>query len=230
MRAFAAAAVLASRLVAAAGAQDVSMAPRPLAPRRRASPRLRASTAASTSAAACTRRTAARPGGQGWRTDYPDADINFSIRLSELTKTHVSRQPDGEPNHFVVRLTDDTLFQCPFVDMEDIGAAEFTDDEVVRLREYLLKGGFLWVRRLLGHSGVGLLGTEHRPRPAACRVSRSSTSPPRSRDLSHAVSGEASCRRSRRSSSGGPRRRDVGTRTRQRSRCMAAASAISTAA
>ncbi len=27
------------------------------------------------------------PGGSGWTTDYPDADINFSIRLSELTKT-----------------------------------------------------------------------------------------------------------------------------------------------
>ncbi len=31
-------------------------------------------------------------GGMGWWTDYPDADINFSIRLSELTKTRVSKQ------------------------------------------------------------------------------------------------------------------------------------------
>jgi hypothetical protein len=50
------------------------------------------------------------PLGQGWRTDYPDADINFSIRLSELTKTRVSRQAGGQPNHLVVRLTDDELF------------------------------------------------------------------------------------------------------------------------
>ena len=28
-------------------------------------------------------------GGQGWRTDYPGADINFSIRFAELTKTAV---------------------------------------------------------------------------------------------------------------------------------------------
>ena len=35
------------------------------------------------------------PGGSGWTTDYPDADINFSIRLSELTKTHISRQAGG---------------------------------------------------------------------------------------------------------------------------------------
>src|SRR5215211_343673 len=30
-------------------------------------------------------------GGQGWWTDYPAAEVNFTIRLSELTKTHVSR-------------------------------------------------------------------------------------------------------------------------------------------
>jgi hypothetical protein len=91
--------------------------------------------------------TAARSmrSGGGWTTDYPDADINFSIRLSELTKTRVSRRPDGEPNHFTVRLTDDNLFQCPTLHMEDIGAAELSEDEVLRLREYLLKGGFLWV-------------------------------------------------------------------------------------
>ena len=34
--------------------------------------------------------------GLGWGTDYPDAEINFSIRLSELTKTRVSRSPDNE--------------------------------------------------------------------------------------------------------------------------------------
>ena len=26
---------------------------------------------------------------QGWSTDYPGADINFSVRLAELTKAHV---------------------------------------------------------------------------------------------------------------------------------------------
>ena len=85
------------------------------------------------------------PGGQGWWTDYPDADINFSIRLSELTKTRVSKARGDEPNHLVVKLTDDALFQCPYLHMEDVGTLQFSDDEVVRLREYLLKGGFLWV-------------------------------------------------------------------------------------
>ena len=85
------------------------------------------------------------PGGQGWWTDYPAADVNFSIRLSELTKTRVSRTPENEPNHLVVRLTDDELFRCPFIEMEDVGTARFTDAEASRLRDYLLKGGFLWV-------------------------------------------------------------------------------------
>jgi hypothetical protein len=84
------------------------------------------------------------PSGQGWWTDYPDADNNFSIRLAELTKTDVSRHADGEPNHLVVRATDEALFQCPFVIIEDVGAASFSDDEAERLRQYLLKGGFLW--------------------------------------------------------------------------------------
>ena len=35
---------------------------------------------------------------RGWSTDYPGADINFSIRLAELTKTRVAKQDDeGAP-------------------------------------------------------------------------------------------------------------------------------------
>src|SRR4051812_25519837 len=84
-------------------------------------------------------------GGMGWWTDYPGADVNFSIRLSELTKTRVAKQPDGTPNHLVVRLTDPELFECPWIEMEDVGTMRLTDIEVTRLREYLLKGGFLYV-------------------------------------------------------------------------------------
>jgi len=85
---------------------------------------------------------------QGWGTDYPGADINFSVRLAELTKVRVTQTHDGEeevPDAVVVRLTDAALFNCPFTLMEDAGTARFSDDEVTRLREYLLKGGFLFV-------------------------------------------------------------------------------------
>jgi hypothetical protein len=85
-----------------------------------------------------------RGDGGGWGVDYPQADVNLSIRLSELTKTRVSFDGAREPNHLVVRLTDEGLFQCPFVMMTEVGATYFDDEEVTRLREYLLKGGFLW--------------------------------------------------------------------------------------
>ncbi|MSO52698.1 MAG: transmembrane prediction [Acidobacterium sp.] len=85
------------------------------------------------------------PGGSGWSTDYWDADINFSTRLGELTKTTISRRPDGKPNHLSVRIADPLLFQCPFLNATDVGTAWFTDDEAAILRAYLLKGGFLWV-------------------------------------------------------------------------------------
>jgi hypothetical protein len=84
-------------------------------------------------------------GGQGWSTDYPDADINFSIRFAELTKTRVSKQPSGVPNHWVVRATDPWLYNCPFVLGSDVGTMTLRDDEVAALRDYLLKGGFFWV-------------------------------------------------------------------------------------
>ena len=39
---------------------------------------------------------------------------------------------------------------CPLLFMEDVGTAEFSELEVKNLREFFLKGGFLWVDDLLG--------------------------------------------------------------------------------
>ena len=82
--------------------------------------------------------------GIGWQTDYPYAEINLMTRLSELTKTRVSRDTNGDPNYYVVRLTDEQLFNCPFLVASDAGTIGFTEGQATRLREYLLKGGFLW--------------------------------------------------------------------------------------
>ena len=84
-------------------------------------------------------------GGSGWRTDYPGADINFSIRFAELTKTAVSIDGEGDPEYFVVRSSgDENLFRCPYVHIEDAGTARFTEEDVQQLRRYLQKGGFMW--------------------------------------------------------------------------------------
>lgn len=61
------------------------------------------------------------PGGDGgnWLTDYPLADIDLSIRLAELTNTRVGFDATGRPQHLIVRLTGDELFQCPFIMMHE---------------------------------------------------------------------------------------------------------------
>ena len=85
------------------------------------------------------------PSGSGWNTDYPDADHNFSVRLAELTRTRVKFDAGREPHFVVMPLTEPLLYHCPMIFMEDFGTARFGEDEVERLREYLQKGGFLWL-------------------------------------------------------------------------------------
>jgi hypothetical protein len=94
--------------------------------------------------------TEARRFGAGWRTDYPLGERNLSIRFSELTRTRVSRAPDGSPNHYLVRIGDDQLFQCPFLMAGDAASMGLSPTEAARLRTYLLKGGFLWTDDMWG--------------------------------------------------------------------------------
>ncbi|MCY4510721.1 MAG: DUF4159 domain-containing protein [Acidobacteria bacterium] len=79
-----------------------------------------------------------------WSTDYPYADINFMIRLSEMSTTAVNFDPDDEPIHWVVPVTNDALFGCPFIIASAVGSMVLSQDDASRLRDYLLKGGFLW--------------------------------------------------------------------------------------
>jgi hypothetical protein len=84
-------------------------------------------------------------GGQGWRTDYPLAEINLMTRLAELTSVGIGRDTTGEPVYWVVHATDTALFNCPFLMASDVGTMGLRPDEAGALRTYLLKGGFLWV-------------------------------------------------------------------------------------
>ncbi len=83
--------------------------------------------------------------GQGWRTDYPDADRNLMLRLSQLTRTPIRTNSSGRPEHLVMEFTDEDLYQCPFIFMSDVGTMAMNPEEAERLRQYLLRGGFLWV-------------------------------------------------------------------------------------
>jgi hypothetical protein len=82
--------------------------------------------------------------GAGWGVDYPRADQNLPIRLSELTRSAVNFDASGTPHHVVIQATEPQLFQCPFVAMTNFGQVLFTPEESSALRAYLQKGGFLW--------------------------------------------------------------------------------------
>lgn len=89
-------------------------------------------------------RGSANGDGGDWQVDFPRADSNLMTRLSELTKTPISRLPEGEPNHVIIRLTQPELFRCPFIMMTEVGNIYLDEAEASALRDYLLKGGFLW--------------------------------------------------------------------------------------
>ncbi len=74
-----------------------------------------------------------------WNNDYPDADLNFSYRLQQLTSMEVN------PNGAVVRFDDPKLFDYPFAFMIGVTGVRFSDAEAAGLRQYLLNGGFLMV-------------------------------------------------------------------------------------
>jgi hypothetical protein len=82
--------------------------------------------------------------GGGWGVDYPRADENLSIRLSELSEAAVNFDKRGIPDYVVIQATEPELFKCPFLMVTNHGNATFVPEETVALRAYLQKGGFMW--------------------------------------------------------------------------------------
>ena len=82
--------------------------------------------------------------GQGWSTDYPNSDHNFTVRFEELTTVQSAEWADGEPGYAVVRAGQRELYECPFLFMSDAGTVGLSEEEVESLRDYLLKGGLIW--------------------------------------------------------------------------------------
>lgn len=75
----------------------------------------------------------------GWWVDYPDADLNLSFRLQQLTS--IRTDPDAR----VLKMTDPTLFDYPLLYMEHAGYMRLSEEEVAALRTYLASGGALLV-------------------------------------------------------------------------------------
>jgi hypothetical protein len=75
----------------------------------------------------------------GWSRDYPKADRQFLEALKRLTRIQM------RPYEQVVNLDSDDIYDYPWVYAVQVASWSFTDEQAKRLREYLLKGGFLMV-------------------------------------------------------------------------------------
>jgi hypothetical protein len=91
-----------------------------------------------------------------WATDFPDADLNLSYRLQQLTSLKVD--PEGR----VLELNEPELFRYPFIYIVEPGDLVFTDEEVPILRKYLLNGGCLMVDDFWGEDEWENLADEMR--------------------------------------------------------------------
>jgi len=78
-------------------------------------------------------------GGGSWVTDYPKADRQFVQGVRRLTRIHACSAER------VIDLDTDEIFYWPWVYAVEVGRWDLTDSQCRRLREYLLRGGFLMV-------------------------------------------------------------------------------------
>lgn len=72
-----------------------------------------------------------------WSTDYPKADRQFVQGVRRLTRIHTRSVEQ------VVDLDSDEIFNWPWVYAVEVGHWNLSDAQCARLREYLLRGGFL---------------------------------------------------------------------------------------
>lgn len=74
-----------------------------------------------------------------WAIDYPEAEIHLHDGVSRLTNVDMA----DDSHH--IDLMDPALFDHPWLFVQQVGQGywEPSDEEAARLREYLLKGGFL---------------------------------------------------------------------------------------
>ena len=74
-----------------------------------------------------------------WTTDYPKADRQFVQGVRRLTRLQTRSVEE------VIEPESDELWNWPWLFATEPGSWTFTDEQASRLREYLLKGGFLMV-------------------------------------------------------------------------------------
>ena len=79
--------------------------------------------------------------GGSWAVDFPEADDHFIIGVRDWSGTNlnISARPEQ------LRILDENLFNYPLIYFVEPGYLELSEEEAVRLREYVLRGGFLFL-------------------------------------------------------------------------------------
>jgi hypothetical protein len=78
-------------------------------------------------------------GGQFWSIDYPDAELHFLKGVNRLTVL------DAAERGRVKMPLDDDIYDYPWLYVLEVGYWHLSDQEAARLRDYLLRGGFLMI-------------------------------------------------------------------------------------
>ena len=84
-------------------------------------------------------------GGRAWTTDYPDAEYHLSQVIDRLTRIDTGQVSYSGAGGRIVTLTNDNVFQYPWLYAVEVGHWYLNDSEAAILREYLDRGGFLMV-------------------------------------------------------------------------------------
>jgi hypothetical protein len=76
-----------------------------------------------------------------WAVDFPEADYHFIIGIRDWSGAILDIS--DEPKQ--IEILDDRLFDYPLIYFVEPGYMELSDEEAERLREYSLRGGFLFL-------------------------------------------------------------------------------------
>lgn len=101
--------------------------------------------------------TNGRIGHRGWSHNYPWSEQHLNQFISETTRVDV--QPDS---YLIVALGTDKVFEHPFTYVSEPGEMELTDQEVVNLRQYIDRGGFILIDDFDGPIHLAQLRTQMR--------------------------------------------------------------------
>jgi hypothetical protein len=84
-------------------------------------------------------------GRDAWRTDYADAEFHLMQGMKRFTGVDTADVDIEGNGGRLIQLSDDRVFDYPWLYAVEVGQWYLSDGEATKLREYLDRGGFLMV-------------------------------------------------------------------------------------